>query len=60
MSNPALWAIYANARYEERLEAAQKVRQARAFKATAAPAKRFGRIQKVYWLKPRFRPTIAK
>ena len=60
MSNPALWTVYATARYQEKLEEAQKARQVRAFKAAAPQRKRFGRGREVYWLKPRLRPTMVK
>jgi hypothetical protein len=60
MSNPALWTIYATARYQEKLEEAEKARQARAFRITAPQRKRFGRVRNMHWLRPRFRPTMAK
>lgn len=60
MSNPALWTIYATARYQEKLEEAEKARQARAFRITAPQRKRFGRVRNMQWLRPRFRPTMAK
>jgi hypothetical protein len=60
MSNPALWGIYGNARYQEMLEEANKSRRARAFQETTSKPKRFGRIKRDFGFKPRFRPTMAK
>jgi hypothetical protein len=60
MSNPALWTIYATARYQEKLVEAEQARKVRTFKSLTPQRKRFGRGRQIYWLKPRFRPTLAK
>ena len=60
MSNPALWNIYVNARYQEKLEEAEQVRKIRFFKSLRLQRQRFGRSREIYWLRPRFRPTLAK
>ena len=60
MSNPTLWAMYVNARYQEKLEEAEQARKARFFKSLSPQRKRLGHSRETYLLKPRFRPTMAK